>query len=344
MVDKENKMKSFGFFVVISIVTMFCGCGTQPQPGRSQNPADAIRQYLESRYDQDLNETETEKIENYKLLTGVVVDELSDHIGNDYFEIDLNRAVYEVYSLLRLFGLHEKLTNEEKSIVVEAIYRKMPSNIDVGTPIRNIIIPSYFSDNTPLILHITFAYSGNRHPTIVVLTNTRGNIRSSGYKDIQNNGIGFKYPRIATIDEKLVIQSDNNYTMALLSDKIISASSSIDKELPPIDENGDTFEMLNLADDYLRDGNIGNDDAVLPILNKTINDGTKEPLEYVFANLQLYIYYLFKNDLEYASEIIDNINKSGLLDDPAIKDTDLADIVEHDMKNILEIINLIKLH
>jgi hypothetical protein len=336
-------MKGFRFFVIISIVTVFYGCGLLPKSSRNQNLDSTIRQYLESMYEQDLNETEKERIENYKLLTDVGVDDLLDHAGNNYFEIDLNRAVYEVYSLLRLFGLHEKLTNEEKTIVIGAIYRNIPNDINVGTPIRNIIIPSYFLDNAPLILHVTFAYSGNKHPTIVVLTNTKGNIRRSGYKDIQNSGIGFKYPRIATVDKKLVIQSGNNYSMALLSDKIISASSSIDKELPPIDKNGDTFEMLNLADDYLRDGNIGNDDVVLPIIDKAINDDTKEPLVYIFANMQLYIYYLFKNDLESANKIIDNINKSGLLDDPAIKDTEVADVAKNDMRNILEIINLTKL-
>jgi hypothetical protein len=161
-----------------------------------------------------------------------------------------------MYSILRLFGLHEKFTNDEK----------ISQNIKVGTPIRNIVIPSYFSNKDPLIFHVTFAYSGNRYPTIVILTNTRGNIRYSGYKAIKNNGIGFQYPRIAAINDRLVIQSDNNYSLAILSDGIISASSAVDKELPLINEDGNTLEMLNLTDDYLRDGILENDDSVLPII------------------------------------------------------------------------------
>jgi hypothetical protein len=322
---------------------MFSSCGLQRPSTRDQFSNDAIRQFLESIYNQNLSEIEKEKIENYKSYTNIFVDELLAHNSDDYFEADLNRAVYEMYLVLRLFGLHEKFTSDEKSIIIRAFYEKIPKNIKVGTPIRNVIIPSYFLNKDPLIFHVTFAYSGNRYPTIVILTNTKGNIRSSGYEAVKNNGIGFQYPRITTINDRMVIQSDNNYSVAILSNGIISASSAVGKELPLINENENTLEMLNLTDDYLRDGILENDDSVLPIINKTIADNTKEPMERLFANMQLYIYYLFKNDMNNVTRIITVINESGLLEDETIRDTEIADIARNDMKNIVEIINIMSL-
>jgi hypothetical protein len=338
---EKDKMKN-AYFIVSLTLAVFCACNTQPSSKKDEDLYNSLRQILEARYNQDLNETEKEKIESYKILDHVAVDELIEYDGDNYFDVALNRAVYEIYPMLRIFGLHEKLTNDEKSIIIKAVFENIPRDLETGIPIRNIIIPSYFSDNNPLIIHVTFAFSGDMHPTIVNLTNTKGNIRQTGYSTIQNAGVGFQYPRIANVNNRMIIQSDNNYSMAVLSDGIISASSSIDKELPPINENGDTLEMLNLTDDYLRDGNLNNDDEVLSIIKKTISDNTKEPMLRLFANMQLYIYYLFKNDLDSAGNVIEAIDGSGLLDDETIKKSEVFDVAKNDLKNILEIINIIK--
>jgi hypothetical protein len=42
------------------------------------------------------------------------------------------------------------------------------------------------------------------------------------------------------------------------------------------------------------------------------------------------------------NRIITGINESGFLEDETIRDTEIADVARNDMKNIVEIINIIK--
>ncbi len=127
------------------------------------------------------------------------------------------------------------------------------------------------------------------------------------------------------------------YSISWLEDGFVSASSAVGKELPDFSTAGDDFKKVNLADDWIRDGNLDNDSEVLIVLSEIIERDEIKPIGKVFARMQLFMYHLFHGEIESAQLVIDELNKSGLLELPEVTDTEVGVLAKRDLQRILDI-------
>jgi hypothetical protein len=290
-----------------------------------------------------LTEEEMEQLASYKALeSGFLVDELNTLEGEVYVADPYTQA-YEGYRVIRLLGLIEKLTIEEQQQFIQALFSNIPTESGAGDKVRNIVVANYYENGDPLIVHITKAFSGpNKTPAVVAVFNTAGSIRMFGYKLIKSLGPAVDYPRFIKNSDGMKLVGKEYYSIKFLSSGQVSASSATDKELASFESLEDASERVNLTDNYLRDGNKENDDQVVPVLESVIADESVEPIVRVHANLQLYMYYLFRGDLAKAKEITTSLIDSELMDDSVVSGSELAEAVSNDMPTILKIVENLK--
>lgn len=319
---------------VILAIFFLSGCVTEPEKKTGEQP----RSGSKTEGQQNLSSAEKEKVNYYAALSDFYIDELQINPAGPYFETDPNRQAYEGYNVIRLLGLDKILSQDECLQTIKAMFHSIPVNTKVGDPIRNIVIPGYYDNNGgPLIIHITFAYSGNKRPSVVCMFNTSKNIRNMDPPYIRRLGPTLAYPRIFNDNGKLTIEGGDVYSFQLIVENgIVSASGAVDRKLPAFDSVTDITEKVNLTDYYLRDADPSNDEEVLPVLYSAISTADN-PINKLHAYMQLFMYYLFKNDLPQAQEQLDAVQAAGLLQADQVKDTEIASVVEHDMPAILAI-------
>jgi len=288
--------------------------------------------------DSYLSEIELERLEKYKSLdVNFYIDEIMEiEKGTELYNLLPETMAYEGMRLISLLELYKTLSIEEQYEFIKALFMNIPVNIEACKPIRNIVIPKYFNNGEPLIVHVTTALTGNGHPSIVALYNASKLIRKMGAEFVKGMSPEVQYPGIFEINGKKVIYAGGSYTYAILNDNRVSASSAVDKELPKLTAVGDVLEKLNLIDAYLRDGTIDNDVEV-PILNDIITKEDIEPAYLLFAKLQLFIANLFRKDYENARKLVIELMESPLLKDEKVAGGDLENAIRYEIPSIYRI-------
>lgn len=223
---------------------------------------------------------------------------------------------------------------KEEYEFLQALFENIPQDIPVGTPVRNVVIPRWYKNQDPLVLHVTKAYGRDKIPVLLILFNTPGDIREDGAEAIQKQVPAVSLPRFKNENGKLSIDAQDYYVLSLLPDGTVTASSAVGKKLPSFESMGEVNDRLNLTDAYLRDGDKTNDNLVLPVLNKIIADEKEKPINRTHAYFQLYMYYLFQGDLKATAATIDQLNGSRLLQNPDVEKTELADAARTELPRI----------
>ena len=244
---------------------------------------------------------------------------------------------YEGYRVLRLFGLHEKLTLPARYECIRALYSAVPARLVVGAPVRNIIIPGWFTNGEPLILHVSQAYTPSQQPVIVALANTASGIRKHGHAVIQRLDPAVDYPRFVDTGTSYAVIANEQYATVLFPDGRVSASAAIGQRLPSFEEVTDTRMVINLTDAYLRDESIENDSAVVEPLLTVAGDESGEAIYRIHARLQLFMYHLFQGDLEKAERTAREAKEFLLSLDEDFSGNSTAELVLEDIPAILKI-------
>lgn len=171
---------------LITVVAAVFLCSSCISPGSPAKKSDGFF---------SLTIEETEQLKTYRTATREIV--IDDFINPDETLRYANpyTQAYEGYRVLRLFGLHKTLSLPAQYEFVRALYGGLPIRLTVGAPLRNIIIPGWFSNGEPLLFHITQAFTANQDPVVLALVNTAGGIRRHGYPVIQRLDPAIDYPR-----------------------------------------------------------------------------------------------------------------------------------------------------
>jgi len=288
---------------------------------------------------QALSEAEAARVAHYKTLTtDVLVDELlAAGAQAAFYDIDASTQAYEGYRVLQLLGLDTSLSLEQQYRAIEGLFGGIPVDLPAnGAGIRNVVIGSWYRDGVPLVLQVVKLKAGP-NPAAVILFNTRDGIRRSGHAVAKLRGPAFDYPRVWEKDGGTTLEAEDYYAVTILDDGRLSASRAIGKALPAFETVLDAGERVNLTDDYLRDGSRENDAAALPVLQAIAGDTTVSPIVVVHAHIQLFMYYLFSGDIDAARAIAATTKGLSALDDPAVKDTEIATVARRDLDRILKI-------
>lgn len=244
---------------------------------------------------------------------------------------------YEGYRILRLFGLHEKLTLPARYECIRALYSAVPARLVVGAPVRNIIIPGWFTNDEPLILHVSQAYTPSQQPVIVALANTASGIRKHGYAVIRRLDPAVDYPRFVDTGTSYAVIANEQYATVLFPDGRVSASSAIGQRLPSFEEVTDTRMVINLTDAYLRDENGENDSVVVEPLLRIAGEESEDAIYRIHARLQLFMYHLFQGDLERAERTARETREFLLARDEDFSGNGTDELVLEDIPAILKI-------
>lgn len=280
---------------------------------------------------------ESERLESYQKITREIL--IDDLVSSDETlrYTDPYTQAYEGYRVLRLFGLHKKLSLSAQYEFVRALYSALPVSLNVGHPIRNIIVPDWFENGEPLILHITQAYSANQQLVALALANTAGGIRRHGYRVIQRIEPAVDYPRFIDTGEGYTILGNEQYATVLFPDGRVSASGAVGHLLPLFEEIEDSRKKINLSDAYLRDESIENDKDVFAPLRAIANDVSEEAFLRIHAQLQLFMYYLFQGDVKQAQRIADDVKSFMLSQEGDFTESGTDELVLNDLPSILKI-------
>lgn len=280
---------------------------------------------------------ESDHLEGYRKATReIVIDDFTNSEEVLRYTNPYTQA-YEGYRVLRLFGLHKTLSLPAQYEFVRALYSALPIHLTVGASLRNIIIPSWFSNGEPLILHITQAFTANQDPVVLALANTAGGIRRHGYPVIKRLEPAVDYPRFINTGDGYAIRGNEQYATVIFPDGRVSASGAIGHLLPPFEDIEGSRAIINISDAYLRDENIENDEDVFEPLRAIANDETEEPILRIHAQLQLFMYYLFQGDVKSAQRIADTVQVFMLEQGGDFTESGTDELVLNDLPAILKI-------
>lgn len=284
-----------------------------------------------------LTEQQQQRFDRYMAMDSeLLVDDVSTDSA-DVLQLDPYSRAYEGYRVLTMLGLDDILNDEQQLEFVRALFHNLPSDVQVGMEIRNIAVNEWYDDGEPLIVHLTQAYAGEQIPTLVLIFNTMPYLREFGIDLIQAAGPGVEYPHLARTETGFKLIGHETYTILLMENAQVSASSAVTKDLPSFDEMESPNERVNLTDDYLRDGDRSNDDLVVPVLQDVIEDESVEPVFRIHGGMQLFMYYLLSGDLDAAGRAVEEIRTSPLLEDESVKGSDIARAAVNEPEAILEI-------
>jgi hypothetical protein len=190
-----------------------------------------------------------------------------------------------------------------------------------------------------LVLQIStvFIKEKNRQfPAIVVLMNAPGDILDHfGHKVARQLNPKYPYPRFLTKDSNTTVEADGVYLLVVQGDMLVSSSTRMSRDLPPLDSAKTPRAKLNLTDSYLRDEDPKNDSIVLPVVKGIYEDEKSEPLDRLHAGLQLFLFHFFHQDREKAEEIAEQLKASPLLENTVIARMEITPIIREDVPFIL---------
>lgn len=312
-------------------ILVIAGCSTLGSSGGSGGPRP-----------QQLSEEEKGRIARYgELREGILVDELRTRQQDEQtFEFTNERMTYEGVLLLRYLGLQNVLSEEEAEQFIKAVFKYIPQENPNGAPIRNIVVPRWYKNGMPLILHISTAYVQNKtkkYPAIVVLMNTSDIVIDQfGYQIGREITPQYQYPRFVRKNQDMYLEADGTYVFVVQGNGLVSASTRMSDTIPPIEASMPPRTKLNLTDSYLRDENPKNDSIVLPIL-KEIYEGEKTaPSDRLHAGLQLFLFYFFHQETDKAEAMAEELQASPLLNDGGPR-REISSIIKKDLPLIIMI-------
>lgn len=246
-------------------------------------------------------------------------------------------ASYEGFRMLSLLGLDQDMSTEEILLFIDAMFNDMPTEVEVGSLVKSIVIKGWYANGSPLVINITRAFSNMKNPVAVYMFNTRDNIRNKTLPVMKNSGIGFEYPRLITPDGSYKQEFMSSYMITWLDDGFVTASNNIGKDLKQFSNMSEDFDKLGLTDDWLRDGDLSNDLEVFNVVSEIILRDDINSIGKVYARLQLFMYHLFHEDVGAAQTLINELNESGLLDLPEVSESEIGIIAKRDLQRILDV-------
>ncbi len=292
---------------------------------------------------QQLNEEEQRRVSYYgELKNGLLVDELWTAQQNEQtLRFSNERRSYEGVLLLRYLGLRGVLNEDESEQFIRAVFDRIPTDNPNGEPIRNIVIPKWFKGGSPLILQIATTIIKDKakreYPAIVVLLNANGAVIDQfGYKVAQELNPTYQCPRFASRNGKRYLEADGTYVFIVQGNMLVSSSTLMSGDLPPLDSAKTPRAKLNLSDSYLRDENPKNDSIVFPVLKAMYEDEKSEPLDRLHAGLQLFLYYLYQQNDDEAEVIAKQLQASPLLGNSGVARMEISSIIREDLPFILK--------
>lgn len=283
---------------------------------------------------------ERARVNSYSLISdSIYIDELQEIENHTFFPIDPYTEAYEGMRLIRLLGLHNSLSVKDQFIFIDAVFNNIPQDtIAAGIPIRNIVVPKWYTNGSPLILHITKVFTGNKVPSILILFNTQDGIRDLDADYIKALLPGEEYPCIVKNDTGMFIRAKDYYTIKILPNTIVSGSGAVGKTLPDLNSITNILDKINMTDNYLRDGDPDNDALVEPVLKEAISNKDVAPLNKLHATIQLFMYYLFSKDINNAEKIAKQIPTSIFMSEDAVSTTEIAEFANNDLIPMIKIV------
>jgi|GEM_PF-3311899 len=329
-----------GVFIVVITMIALSSCMSS-QGGQNKDSSNTVGTAIDELVpnEQNLNDEELADIVLWKSINQSVF--VQNHLEpteeNTVLEYNPWIASYEGFRMASLLGLDADFTTDEMFQFIRALFDDMPNDVETGALVKSIVISDWYNDGSPLVINVTRAFSGNKIPAVVFMFNTWDNLRKYGLPLIKQAGIAYEYPRLKTPEGDFRQEFMDSYSMSWMDDGFVTASGSVGKELPLFSSAESDFEKLNLSDDWIRDGNLDNDSDILTVLSEIILKDEVEPIGKVFSRMQLFMYHLFHGEVENAESVIDELNKSGILELPEVSDTEIGVLAKRDLQRILEI-------
>ncbi|MCX7787826.1 MAG: hypothetical protein N2442_09025 [Spirochaetes bacterium] len=326
-------MKRQGIVWILGVMFFsLVGCSTMESPGGKG----AFKPQL-------LNEEEQKRVSRYgELKNGLLVDELrTPQRDEQTLRFSNERMSYEGVFLLRHLGLRGVLDEEESEQFIRAVFERIPTDNPNGAPLRNIVIPRWYREGSPLILQINTTIIQDKaktYPVILVLLNANGTVIDQfGYKVAQELRPTYTYPRFERRNGNRYLEADGTYLFMVQGNGLVSSSTRTSGELPSLDSAKTIRAKLNLTDSYLRDENPKNDTMVFPVLKEIYEDRKSQPLDRLHAGLQLFLFYLYQQKDDEAEEIAQQLRISTLLEHEGVVRTEIPSIIREDLPFILKV-------
>ncbi|MFQ3620325.1 MAG: hypothetical protein SNJ78_05185 [Spirochaetales bacterium] len=295
---------------------------------------------------QSLSEEESTRIHNYKNLPGKLhIDPLQPpETSGPFHNLSNECKAYEGVALLRLLGLRNLLDEELSLQFIQGMFEGIPQQNPTGKGIRNLVVPHWYKNGTPLIVHLTTATARvqeeKREQALVILLNTPSDfIAQFGVSIVREMVIPkYTYPRFISLGSKAIIEADGVIVFFLYGQRFAAASETYSGEsLPEFETVKDVQSRLNLTDAYLRDADPRNDEKVLPVLTEIYQGTQYSPQHRLHAGAQLFLYYLYQQKDQEAGDIAQQLSNSPLLSSPDLSKTALPAIIKEDLPLILAI-------
>jgi hypothetical protein len=308
-------MRNKLFILTWIVFILFGSC--MSSPGSNSNSSSSDSQWFFSLEKADLEPGEIRSITN-------------ENVNITAENIPPFGKIAWLYSLLETFDLHEKLSINDKIILLDALFNNIPNEAN-SIINRATAIGDYFGENKHLILYSTNFMPSDKAPEgSRMIVDFTGNFIVT--EDVETGETKFTHiqgmisPKFNWFSNGIVFTNSNLVKVTFLSN---------DEEYMNALENRDAVSLINLMDSYTKDENAANDSDILALLAEAEELIAGDPMLEVFAKLNHFQYLIYIEDTENAQLLLEEIQAQAV----DITDEGFRRIIDIEAPHMLELMN-----
>lgn len=293
-------MKYFIWFLGMMLLSASCAT-TAPKVSESVKPEIAVTNNNEIPFDTYSNETRTLFYKEYK-LEGTKLGRTNFHLPS---------LTYEALNLAMRFDLISRFSAAEFAYFAYALLEKLDVVDRNGIGLRDIIVPGYFDNGSPLVIHVALL-ALNDSLKIVWISNApeaRGDVEQYNYRRTVPL---VETPRFEHVNPGRTGGNVENGIIHLYRGGFLT-SQSVNLQLDDHASASDMDVAYRVADAYIRDGNRENDSWIPARLQTISRDEDQDPTVRCMAYLNLVQHYYYLEDNDNLSSSINELVSSGIL-------------------------------
>lgn len=239
---------------------------------------------------------------------------------------------YEAFQIALRFDLHQTLTPQEFAFFAYSLFENLTIVDKNLAEIRDVIVPRYFANGAPLVIHVTFLGMGDKL-MLVWIANTFDQGEDWDPDLAKLRGPLVPVPRFEDIGKR------NNGAGALsgiihIYDGFLTTIQDDQILLDP-DKTEDREVAFDLADDYIRDRQRGNEGWIPARLERIGRDESQDPVVRALAYLNLIQHYFYLEDGDSFNLSFEEYKASGLMSDPSLVGNVISEVGEKFVPYIL---------
>jgi hypothetical protein len=245
--------------------------------------------------------------------------------------VDRESAAYEAMLWFRFMGVADRLDAAQLLEGAQALFGHVPEAFEAGLALRDVVVPAYFYDGSPLVVSVrvyrdsrgrpVVAASHNADPALLAGAGTSSSARKAGPK--------FAYP--PALEGDVESSRGDSWLFTIGPDGFVSSLADLDAPPPEFTAGIDPASCVVLADRAFRDGKAEGDAEAIRALRDLERDERITGYLAAMVRIRLVQGYLYSGDLALAESALAGFTASKAFQDPAFARSEAYALVIKDL-------------